>query len=99
MQANTIASIAGGMALAYAKKKQWVPAAPGGIEPALFYGGLISLLAPRFVKGRNGQIVQAVGTGILTVGAYNYIRTGNATLEGVSPPPGYFQNSSDVEVE
>jgi hypothetical protein len=101
LQSNVIASAAAAYALGYAKKNGMKLPTIGGIEPAILYGAILAYAGPKVAKGRNGQLVQAAGAGLLTVGAYQYARSGTTKLEGVSEPPqrGYFENSSDVEVD
>lgn len=101
-QANVLISVASAAAMGWAKKNKVALPTVAGIEPALLYGGVLAYFGPKIAKGKQGQMVQAVGSGLLTLGAYNYVRTGSATLAGtggVSAPPGYFQNSSDVDVD
>jgi len=66
----------------YAKKKAWNLPTIGGIEPTILYGLALGVGGPMISKDKNGRRLEAMGTGLLTIAAYNVSRTGNFTVAG-----------------
>ena len=55
----------------YAKKKAWNLPTIGGIEPTILYGLALGVGGPMISKDKNGRRLEAMGTGLLTIAAYN----------------------------
>ena len=66
----------------YAKKKAWNLPTLGGIEPTILYGLALGVGGPMISKDKNARRLEALGTGLLTIAAYNVSRTGNFTVSG-----------------
>jgi hypothetical protein len=80
---KTIFTLVGASLLAFAEAKKVELPTVAKIDPALLYGGIGALVLPRFVGGKNGARLQAVGDGLLAVAAHRSIKRGGIKVEGV----------------
>lgn len=48
----------------------------GNIDPNLLWGGALFLLGPELMKGKNGERIGAIGTGMLTVAGFQIPQRG-----------------------
>ena len=89
-----ILSLGSAALLGYAKKKAWSLPTIGGIEPSILYGLVLGVGGPMISKDKNGRRLEAMGTGLLTIAAYNVSRTGNFTVSGTD----HSMIAGDVEI-
>ena len=66
----------------YARKSNWNLPTLGGIDPAILYGVALGIGGPMISKDKNGRRMESLGTGLLTIAAYNVARTGSFTIAG-----------------
>jgi len=75
-------SLGSAAAIGYAKKKGMNLPTVAGIDPTMLYGLLLGVGLPMVTKDKTAKRLEAVGTGLLTVGVYTFARTGNWTVAG-----------------
>lgn len=80
---RTLLTVAGPVAIAMLEKKGVQIPTVGGIDPTLLIGAGLSLLAPRYVAGVNGQRLQALGDGVLALAAARAVTRGGVKVGGV----------------
>lgn len=54
-----------------------------GLDPAILPGAALSLLAPRYVGGKNGKRLQAAGDGLLALATARAVQRGGVKVSGV----------------
>jgi hypothetical protein len=73
---NQLIGIGTGVALGLlAKSGKQLPTV-AGLDPNLLYGAALFALAPEVVKGKNGERLAAIGTGMLTVAGFQVPQRG-----------------------
>jgi hypothetical protein len=73
---NGVISIVTGVGLGLLAKSGKKLPTVAGIDPNLLYGGALFLLGPELMKGKNGDRLAALGTGMLTVAGYTVPQRG-----------------------
>jgi len=79
---RTLLTVAGSVALALAAKKGINLPTVANIDPGILYGAAFSLVLPRYVGGKNGSRMQAVGDGMLAAAAARSFERGSVKVAG-----------------
>jgi hypothetical protein len=79
---RTILTLAGAAGFAMLEKKGVRMPTVGGIDPAILIGAACVLAGPRYIGGKNGQRVQAIGDGVLSLAAARAVQRGGVKVSG-----------------